>query len=44
MTHKFTIFMDKSSLRNVWYVMSNGSFVAGPFNTKRDAIDWIREE
>jgi len=35
-----TIFVDRCYSRNNWYVINNGTFIAGPFSTKGEAIQW----
>jgi hypothetical protein len=40
---KFKIFCDRTHRKNYWYVLSGGSFVAGPFDTKGDTVIWIRD-
>ena len=39
----FRLFVDRCYSKNHWYIISCGSFVAGPFDTKGDAITWAKQ-
>ncbi len=36
------LFVDRCYRKNHWYVINNGTFVAGPFATKGEAIVWMK--
>ena len=35
------LFVDRGYKRNFWYVVKDGGFVAGPFERKGEATNWI---
>lgn len=44
MESKFKLFCERTHRKTYWYVLSGGSFVAGPLDTKGEAIGWIRQQ
>lgn len=37
------LFVDRCHRKNYWYIVKDGSFVAGPFDTKGAALSWKKE-
>ena len=38
------LFVDRCYRKNYWYIVDGGSFVAGPFDIKGDAIRWMKSK
>jgi hypothetical protein len=38
------LFVDRGYKRNFWYVVKGGNFIAGPFERKGEATDWMKNQ